>query len=229
MKNLILPILVVLSFVTTAVAEIVIANNVVNYGIGYQSDAFSSNGSYNSGYGSSGAQSFGTEDAFTLSSLEWWGSAYNDYSGPLPGLSNVAGFQIVVWDATFTTKVIEKNVALADLAVTDTGVETFYGEQMYHFRTSFAFDLDAGSYFMNIGAYLHNPNGSHWIWAEGVDSYAGFWVTTANSPAFPWGDWRLPQWLGAPPGGAFVLNAPSPGTVALLGLAGLLGTRRRKE
>lgn len=219
--------LLVTTIVGNAFADIAIANNLTNYGLGYRSDAFASNGSY-SGQSASGAQQFGTEDAFTLTSVEWWGSAYYGYDGPRTGLSNITGFQIAIWDSTFTNKVFEQNVALEGMQIVDTGFENFYGENIHKFRSELSFDLSAGDYFLNIGAYYDNPAGNWFIWAEGENSYDGFWVTSNNPSTGPWGNWVLPQWISATPGGAFILNAPSPGVAVLLGLAGLVGSRRRR-
>lgn len=221
----VLPIL----FAGTATGEVVVANNPLSSTIGGQADAYSSNGSYNNGYGVAGAQSFNTEDSFALTSLEWWGASYWGYIGDAPGLSNIAGFEIIVWNSDFSQRVIEKNVALANLTITNTGEENFYGDFIYKFRTDFAFNLGPGDYHMNIGANLVDGNSPYyWLWMQGQYSETGYSITTANNPQNPWGSWYLPQWIGSGPGGSFVLNAPSPGAVGLLALAGLFGSRRRR-
>ena len=80
---------------------------------------------------------------------------------------------------------------------------------------------------MNIGAQLNNAAGDQFVWSQG-QNVDNFWYTDINGQ-YQWGDWRpLPNFIGNTAGGAFVLTAPSPAAIALMGMAGLVGTRRRR-
>jgi formate/nitrite transporter FocA (FNT family) len=90
----------------------------------------------------------------------------------------------------------------------------------------FVAQLAAGSYYMNIGAILNDAAGDQFVWSQG-QNVQDFWFTDDNGQ-YNWGDWRqLPTFIGNTAGGAFVLSAPAPGAIALLGMAGLIGRRRR--
>jgi hypothetical protein len=79
---------------------------------------------------------------------------------------------------------------------------------------------------MNIGAQLNDAAGDQFVWSQG-QNVQDFWFTDENAQN-KWGDWRpLPTFIGNTAGGAFVLSAPAPGAIALLGMAGLMGRRRR--
>lgn len=210
-------------FCTSVVhAEIVVANNPVVDTVGFYSDAFDSKGAYT--YAQSGAQGFELEDAHLTSSIRWWGSM-NGFNGQ--GLTNIDCFQIIVWNPGFTSIVTSQRIDISQITITNTGQENFFGQFVYEFYVPFAVQLDAGSYFMNIGAQLNDPTGDQFVWSQG-QAVNQFWFTDANGQ-YNWGDWRpLPTFIGNTAGGAFQLNAPTPGAIALMGLAGLVGQRRRR-
>ena len=97
---------------------------------------------------------------------------------------------------------------------------------MYEFYVPISFQIAAGNYFMNIGAQLNDAAGDQFVWSQG-QNVQDFWFTDENG-SNKWGNWRpLPTFIGNTAGGAFVLSAPTPGAIALLGLAGLTSRRRR--
>jgi len=210
-----------LLFATNASAEFIVVNNAVVDTTGFYSDAFSSNGAYT--YAQSGAQGFNLEDSYTTSSLKWWGSmnGFNDQ-----GISNVNAFQIVVWSADFSNQVVSTTISLNDLDIFKTGDSSFFGQPVYEFSLPFSYQLSAGSYYMNIGASIKDPAGDQFVWSQG-QAVNDFWFTDNNSQ-HNWGDWRnLPTFIGNTAGGSFVMTAPTPGTIALLGIAGIVSKRRR--
>lgn len=210
-----------LLFATSASAEFVVVNNPIVDTMGFYSDAFSSGGSYT--YAQSGAQGFDLEDSYTTSSLTWWGSmnGFNDQ-----GISNVNSFQLVVWSADFSNQVVNTTVSLENVTVSKTGDYSFFGQPVYEFYVPFSYQLSAGSYYMNIGASIEDAAGDQFVWAQG-QAVNDFWFTDDNGQ-YNWGDWRkLPTFVGNTAGGSFVMTAPTPGAIALLGIAGLMTKRRR--
>lgn len=222
-KNVITGIVAAVMCGSVAKADFVVVNNPVADTIGFYSDAFDSKGTYT--YAQSGAQAFSLEDSYTTSSLRWWGSS-NGFNGQ--GISNIDCFQIVVWNPDFRSYVTNQKIDLSQITVTATGDENFFGQPVYEFYVPLAFEIAAGSYFMNIGAELNDSEGDQFVWSQGED-VDGFWFTDDNGGQNKWGNWRpLPNTLiGNTAGGAFVLSAPSPGAIALLGMAGLASRRRR--
>lgn len=206
---------------TVASADFIVVNNPVQDTVGFYSDAFDSKGAYT--YAQSGAQGFELEDAYTTSSLRWWGSmnGFNDQ-----GLTNIDCFQIIVWNPNFRTEVTNQKIDLSNIVVTATGDTNFFGQPVYEFYVPISFQIAAGNYFMNIGAQLNDAAGDQFVWSQG-QNVQDFWFTDENG-SNKWGNWRpLPTFIGNTAGGAFVLSAPTPGAIALLGLAGLTSRRRR--
>jgi len=209
------------SFCSTANAEFIVINNPVVDTVGFYSDAFDSKGAYT--YAQSGAQAFDLEDSYTTSSLRWWGSM-NGFNGQ--GISNIDCFQIVVFNTGFETQVTNQKIDLENITATATGETNFFGEAIYEFYVPISFQITSGSYFMNIGAQLNDAAGDQFVWSQG-QNVQDFWYTDENAQN-KWGDWRpLPTFIGNTAGGAFVLSAPTPGAIALLGMSGLIGRRRR--
>ena len=222
MKNFIVGLVAAVMCGSVAKAEFVVVNNPVADTVGFYSDAFNSKGTYT--YAQSGAQAFSLEDSYTTSSLRWWGSS-NGFNGQ--GISNIDCFQIIVWDNVFDSQVTNQTIDLANITVTATGETNFFGEAIYEFYVPITFQISSGSYFMNIGAQLNDAAGDQFVWSQGQD-VDNFWFTDDNGGQNKWGNWRpLPNFIGNTAGGAFVLSAPSPGAIALLGMAGLVGRRRR--
>ena len=202
-------------------ADFIVVNNPVVDTVGFYSDAFDSKGAYT--YAQSGAQAFSLEDSYTTSSLKWWGSmnGFNDQ-----GISNIDCFQIIVWDSNFESQVFNQKIDLANIKWGETGDFNFFGQPVYEFVVPLAFQITTGNYFMNIGAQLNDAAGDQFVWSQG-ENVDGFWFTD-NNGQYDWGDWRpLPNFIGNTAGGAFVLSAPTPGAIALLGMAGMIGRRRR--
>ena len=220
-KNVFLGMVAAVMFGSTAKAEFVVVNNPVADTVGFYSDAFDSKGAYT--YAQSGAQAFDLEDSYTTSSLRWWGSM-NGFNGQ--GISNIDCFQIIVWDNVFDSQVTNQKIDLENVTATATGETNFFGEAIYEFYVPFSFQVSSGSYFMNIGAQLNDAAGDQFVWSQG-QNVQDFWFTDENA-VNKWGNWRpLPTFIGNTAGGAFVLSAPSPGAIALLGMAGLAARRRR--
>lgn len=218
----VISVLVAAMFGSVANAEFIVANNPVADTVGFYSDAYDSKGAYT--YAQSGAQAFELENNYTTSSIRWWGSM-NGFNRQ--GISNIDCFQIIVWSSGFNSQITNQTFDLENITMTATGETNFFGEPIYQFYVPVSFEISSGSYYMNIGAQLNDAAGDQFVWSQGQD-IDNFWYTNING-AYKWGDWRpLPNTLiGTTAGGAFVLSAPSPGAIALIGMAGLLGRRRR--
>lgn len=220
-KSVMVGIVAAVSCGSVANADFIVVNNPVVDTVGFYSDAFDSKGAYS--YAQSGAQGFELEDSYTTSSLRWWGSM-NGFNGQ--GLSNIDSFQVIVWNTGFETQVTNQKIDLENITAIATGETNFFGEAIYEFYVPIAFQINAGSYFMNIGSQLNDAAGDQFVWSQGQNT-SNFWFTDVNGQ-YKWGDWRpLPAFIGNTAGGAFVLSAPAPGAIALIGMAGLIGRRRR--
>lgn len=207
--------------VGSANADFVVVNNPVADTVGFYSDAYDSKGSY--AYAQSGAQEFSLEDSYTISSLRWWGSS-NGFNGQ--GITNFSAFQIIVWNEDFTDQVFSTKINMSSITAVATGQENFFGQPEYEFFVPLSFGIGAGNYFMNIGVMLNDAAGDQFVWSQGEDE-EGFWQTSPFGQG-GWGSWHpLPPAIGSTAGGAFVMTAPAPGAIALLGLAGIVGRRRR--
>ena len=175
---------------TVASADFIVVNNPVQDTVGFYSDAFASKGAYT--YAQSGAQGFELEDAYTTSSLRWWGSmnGFNDQ-----GLTNIDCFQIIVWNPNFRTEVTNQKIDLSNIVVTATGDTNFFGQPVYEFYVPISFQIAAGNYFMNIGAQLNDAAGDQFVWSQG-QNVQDFWFTDDNG-SNKWGNWRpLPTFIG---------------------------------
>ena len=210
-----------LSTVHSAIAGVVFESLSTNPN-GAISNAYSSGGSYL--YATSTGQEFSLEDEVTLDSITFWGSGQNLAGGQL---SNITGYEIIVWNVGFGSIAAHWTINAADLTAVATGGQNIYNGNEYALSGSIAGSLAAGTYIMNIGGYQANPNGDAFIWSSGsIDG--GWWYTQAPT----WGTWiEAPRSINAEPGGAFRLGGtvvPAPGAIAVLGLAGLgIGRRRR--
>lgn len=203
-------------------AEVIVANNPVMDTVGFYSDAYDSKGAYT--YAQSGAQGFELEESHITSSVKWWGSM-NGFNGQ--GISNIDCFQIVIWDNTFNAQLTSQTIGIENITIVTTGDTNFFGQPVYEFYVPFSVSITSGNYYMNIGAQLNDAAGDQFVWSQG-QHVNNFWYTDING-AFKWGDWRpLPNFIGNTAGGAFVLNAPTPGAIALLGMAGIASNRRRR-
>jgi len=206
-------------------AEFVVVNSPVFTETGNYSDAFSTNGTTE--YRTSWAQQFTLGQGYTTSSLLWWGGV-NGFFGDGP--ESITGFQIIVWNANFTQQVVNRTVTASNYTRTSTGEYNFFGGEVFQYRANFVETLGAGTYNLNIGAFYAQPGTGHdqFIWSYGAlsDTKPSFFTENASVNG-QWGVWK--PYLGGSfsPGGAFVLNAPTPSALSLLGVAGLVGRRRR--
>ncbi|NDF90298.1 MAG: hypothetical protein EB113_06985, partial [Actinobacteria bacterium] len=77
------------------------------------------------------------------------------------------------------------------------------------------------SMYAGLAKGLNDAAGDQFVWSQG-QNVQDFWFTDDNGQ-YNWGDWRqLPTFIGNTAGGAFVLSAPAPGAIALLGMVGLM-------
>jgi MYXO-CTERM domain-containing protein len=207
---------------TTVASADLIYENLPTSTLGSISESFSSNGSY--AFGQSCAQRFSVEDSYNLSSLSWWGSSQNFSGGDL---SNFSAFEVVIWNADFSAQVTSFNISLGSITTTPTGLNNFFGSPEYQFSAAINGVLGAGVYNINIGAVMANGQGDEFIWSAGAEQTGRFFT----SPSNPWGTWKeLPPGIGDDGFGSVRLEGslvPAPGAIALLGLAGLVGRRRR--
>ena len=213
--------------VTPANGEFVVVNNPLFDETGNYSDAFGTNGTTE--YRTSWAQQFTLDQGYTLSSIRWWGGV-NGFFGD--GIQSITGFQVIVWNQDFTQQIHNINLSVGDYTMTDSGMDNFFGQDVYTFYTPVSLELNAGTYNMNIGAWYADAGVAHdqFVWSTGQHSSNGMptYYTENASVYGVWGQWH--EYIGGTfnAGGAMVLSAPTPGAIALLGFAGLVGGRRRR-
>lgn len=186
------------------------------------SNAYSSGGSYL--YATSTGQAFSIEDDLILDRITFWGSTQNFNGGQL---ANLTGYEVIIWNTDFGSIAAQWTLSAGDVTAIATGDENIYNGLEYAISGAISGTLAAGSYVMNIGGFQADPNGDSFVWSSG--SIVGGWWYTQNPT---WGTWKeAPLMIGSEPGGAFRLEGsvvPSPGAIALLGLAGLAVGRRRR-
>lgn len=187
---------------------------------GFYSDSLASNGSQ--WYSQSVAESFTIADNSTVSSITFWGGSeflFNDDN------SNISSFEINIFDGSFTS-VATWTLSLASVAPTVSGLNgSLTGNTGYFYTATVSQALAAGSYFMNIGANLVDPNGDAWGWslADGdLDIKANFmdgngWI---DEPGFGDTAFRID---------GTVDGVPEPASLAVLGIGALALLRRRKK
>ena len=229
--------------------SIVVYENLPSVGtasFGY-SDAFSSGGM--NWQRQSMAQGFSLDQGHQLDSLRWWGSMNNYFQS---GLSNLAGFEIVVFNEDFSQQVATRIVPISMVDAVPTGSPNGTGGEVYEFFAPLDVALGPGTYRINVGALYHGTNQpgespwaveaggfDQWIWAAGRDfdpdlpQRTNLFIT-ANFPSMPWGTWveRMDAPVGIrsqAQGGALVVYAvPEPGAISLLGIAALVVRKRRR-
>lgn len=214
---------------TAAKADFVVVNNPLFDATGNYSDAFGTNGTTE--YRTSWAQQFSLNEEYTLSSIKWWGGV-NGFFGD--GINSITGFQLVVWNEDFTEQLYTLNLNSSQYLKTNTETQNFFGQDVYEFYAPLSMELDEGTYNMNVGAWYANPGPGHdqFVWSTGEFSGSSMqtYYTESASLYGVWGDWR--PYIGGSfnAGGAMVLTAPSPGTLALMGVGSVMGlTRRRRK
>jgi len=213
--------LVAMSSAPTAMAGVVFESLSTDTN-GSISNAYSSGGTYF--YATSTAQSFSLEDDVILDGITFWGSTQNFTGGQL---ANMTGYEVIIWNNDFGSIAGHWTLSAQDVTAVATGQINIFNGLEYALSGSISGTLAAGSYVMNIGGFQADPNGDSFVWSTG--SIVGGWWYTQNPT---WGTWvEAPLMVGSEPGGAFRLNGsvvPAPGAMALLGLAGLAGGRRRR-
>lgn len=213
--------MLVLSTASTSMAGVVFESLPTNTN-GALSNAYSSGGSYL--FGVSTGQEFSIEDDLNLDGITFWGSSQNLTGGQM---ANFTGYEIIVWNADFGSIAAHWTIGAADLSAVATGRKNIFNGNEFALTGLISGTLAAGNYVMNIGAFQANAEGDTFVWSTG--SIVGGWWYTQNPN---WGTWvEAPLFVGANPGGAFRLTGsvvPAPGTIALVGLAGLTARRRRR-
>ena len=211
---------------SAANAAIVSANlptvNENNQAIGAFSDAYSSNGNYY--YGESLASRFTTGQTWNLSQLTFWGFSENYQSS---GLANVAGFQLQILSSDFSSVLVNKTWTLGELAVQATGNIGVTGGIEYQLAGGLNNVLGPGTYWLNIGVVMNDPDGDAWVWTSGMNSSGLAGVASSNGDG-GWNPWQVQETSWAGSHILFGQLVPAPGALALLATAGLAAGRRRR-
>lgn len=166
------------------------------------------------GFGFQNGDTFVMTNSATVTGLEWWGTQVGD----------TTGFDIRLFDslAANATPVFECGPGVTasscdPLVVSATTLVDSAQSPIDKFTIDFSasIDLAAGTYILSIG---YDPEVWYWLEGAGGDSVSrlrasdsGLWGTEAPDLAF-----SVIGTLNQPP-----VNVPEPGTLALLGLAGL--------
>ncbi len=170
-------------------------------------------------------------DNFTLSGdsevtgIRWWGGSQNFSS---PDVTNMVSWTVVLFESDGFGGVDESSAidlgsyTFAQTNAVATGATLFGGGIEYMQEISFAgLDLNAGEYWISVGATLEAPGGDAWVWSgstvgdlvNGTDFFdgSGFSVfnPTFNDLAFE------------------VVGVPAPASAGLLAFTGLVSRRRR--
>jgi len=161
-----------------------------------------------------------------IGQIRWWG---NNNGGNYQDLSNLTGFTIEIWSGDFRPLglLYSETYDLASTNPVDTGyVGEFNGATVFEHTVDLSIPFSAGANTTYFVAVIANQTDSldEWYWhdsfvgdptpGDGVYIYdADMWF----SGNFPWAR-------------AFeVISVPAPSSVAIVGLAGLAATRRRRS
>ncbi|HMN95411.1 MAG TPA: hypothetical protein PKC43_04270 [Phycisphaerales bacterium] len=180
-------------------------------------DAWASGGSYF--YGQTIAAQFTLAFDSTIDGFTVWGSSENFL---FPGLNNVAGVEVVIWNSDFSLQVLGAVIAGGDLSIAATGNANSNGGIEYRIGGDLAGFLAAGTYHLNVGAILLDPDGDAFSWSTSVGS--GF---SANF--FDGLGWAAFDDLDVPAFELLGSVVPAPGALALFGALGAVPARRRRR
>ena len=199
-------------------AELVV-DQIAHADLGYWSD-----GQAGQFYNQRIGDDFTLGSATTVTDISWVGHSENWFSGDL---ANVLMFHIEIFEdngfgapgaSVYSTDV---SVGVTNAVALDINGGTT-STNFRHTASVGALNLDAGNYFLSIGAKNSDPDGDGWAWntASGTHNSMAIWQDGYGSS---WADFAGTDM-------AFSINAvPAPGALALLGAAGLLGSRRRRR
>lgn len=183
---------------------------------GHATDAWNSAGTYASSQ-TIAAQFTLAQDSM-LDGFSVWGASSNLIS---PGLSNVAGVEVIVWNQDFSAQVLSASFTVAELVAAQTGQFTSNGGIQYKVSGAISGMLVAGTYNLNVGAMLIDSGGDALAWSTGTggslfantfDAAGWFEDSGFSSPAF--------ELTGA--------AVPAPAGACALAFA-FLGSRRRRR
>jgi hypothetical protein len=165
-----------------------------------------------------------TSDA-EVTGIRWWGGSQNFSS---PDVDNMVSWTVTLFGLDgfggpdIATAIDLGTFTFAESNAVATGATLFGGGIEYMHEISFAgLDLDAGEYWISVGATLGFPAGDAWVWSgstagdlvNATDFFTGSGFTvfdpTANDLAFE------------------VIGVPAPASVGLLAFAGVVSRRRR--
>lgn len=187
---------------------------------GYFSDGYSGGGNF---YDTSRAETFELTGApsFDVQNIRFWGGSENFV---FPDLSNMESFEINIFDLSAG---IPNNLlysqTFATAALNPTNVGTFgSGATIYEFNAAVSTTLGPGTYALNIGANLVEPDDDAFVWAWNV-----FGTSDLSSLVYNYTEWgTLGDDLAFRVQGEAV---PEPMTLTVLGGLALLAARRRKS
>lgn len=164
-------------------------------------------------------------DDFTISGgpitrIGWWG---RNVLSTVSDLSNLAAMNIVIYGSgdkvPDSSRIFyEHTFDLAALTITATGKSSNQGNKQYKLEAAIdSLVLGPGTYWLSIGGILKTPTPDTFMW-----SFSDQGNNQAASFIYP-----QQQWFSLSHDAAFEI-IPGPGGVAMLGMSGLLGARRRR-
>lgn len=187
---------------------------------GYKSDAIGSSGSLGSPLAV--AENFSLSASAVASKISFWGDSSGMNS---PDLENFPSWDIEVLNSGLHV-VFLTTVSKSDLSPTLTGQVSSFDSNEYKFSFNTSIALDAGDYYIHVGANTVDPDSDGWIWS-GANGDSLVKINRFDSQG--WVNQGIPS--GHPSGVAIEIEGslvPEPATIFLLSGGLLLLNRRRR-
>jgi len=165
------------------------------------------------------ADNFNLGGSTTIDRVKWWGAS-EFYI--FPDLSNFSGWTVAFYDAGFSA-VGSETISKANITIPDLGAIGIFGQNLYEFDVTLTNPVTVDNGWISIGSHNISPFDDAFVWNFSV---SGDVDGTIAADFFDGNGFQVFQ--GASDVAFQLFEIPAPGTLALVGLGGLVAARRRR-